>query len=165
MLAVNDNIVKHGVDQNPTNQPTIQTWCGPQGTFWLPGPEPPVAHCCLLDFCSVWAGQPHPLQAWLVCVGSQNSLHDGQPLCVPLNNAKLLLSPCLLTWWTHLWRFKSVTFYSGEPFLITPGRLALPFSSCVMLDRLINFSVPWFPYLWNGDENSTYLIRGSGGLN
>lgn len=35
--------------------------------------------------------------------------------------------------------------------------IPLPLNSCVTLNKLLNISVPQFPYLWNGDNN-TYLM-------
>lgn len=81
ILAVNDRIVKHGVDHR-----RLQVRSGPQ---------PQVTYYCPQDFCSLWVGYPCPLQAMFVCVDFQDSLPDGQPLSMPLNIAKLPLSPRL----------------------------------------------------------------------
>lgn len=35
---------------------------------------------------------------------------------------------------------------------------ALPFTSCVTLDKLLNFSLPQLLYLKNGNHNRSYLI-------
>ena len=32
-------------------------------------------------------------------------------------------------------------------------------TSCVILNKLLNFSEPQFPYLYNGNNNKTYLMR------
>lgn len=140
-------------------------------TFWLG-----LAHshsCSPLPprLLLLWAGQPCPLQAVFVYVDFQNSLHDGQPLFMPLNIGKLPLSLCLsvpVTWWTPFQPLGlSVVLYSGQPFLLIPGRLFLPFFffGCVILGKLLNLSVLQFPYLWNVDDNSIYLISLLGGLN
>lgn len=43
--------------------------------------------------------------------------------------------------------------------------LAFPLTSCVSSGKLPNHSVPWFPHLYNGDNNSINLIALLGILN